>query len=159
MTDSISQDKYSKELIKLDFPEKLLASPESGNLLEYCKKHDMKYLKKSDGLLVNVKFDKHFKVSECIKMRNKLSRKGHLYEKEDIKLPLENINLLRSKIYDIYVIDPGFLDYYAFIEDGLRHEEKINYAFTNAAESEMQNINDMIYKDTGLVEVFKKLLY
>ena len=117
-------------------------------------------------------------------MRNKLSRKGHLYEKEDIKLPLENINLLRSKIeekafilisspledlnrsngfenypYDIYVIDPGFLDYYAFIEDGLRHEEKINYAFTNAAESEMQNINDMIYKDTGLVEVFKKLLY
>ena len=57
------------------------------------------------------------------------------------------------------MIDPGFLDYYAFIEDGLRHEEKINYAFTNAAESEMQNINDMIYKDTGLVEVFKKLLY
>ena len=163
MTDAISQDKYSKELIELDFPEKLLASPESGNLLEYCKKHDMKYLKKSD---------------------DKLSRKGHLYDKEDIKLPLENINLLRSKIeekafilisspledlnrsngfenypYDIYVIDPGFLDYYAFIEDGLRHEEKINYAFTNAAESEMQNINDMIYKDTGLVEVFKKLLY
>ena len=185
MTDTISQDKYSKELIKLDFPEKLIGSPETcRNLLEYCKKHDMKYLKKSDGLLVNVKFDKHFKVSECIKMRNKLSRKGHLYEKEDIKLPLENINLLRSKIeekafilisspledlnrsngfenypYDIYVIDPGFLDYYAFIEDGLRHEEKINYAFTNAAESEMQNINDMIYKDTGLVEVFKKLLY
>ena len=184
MTDTISQDKYSKELIELDFPEKLLASPESGNLLEYCKKHDMKYLKKSDGLLVNVKFDKHFKVSECIKMRNKLSRKGHLYDKEDIKLPLENINLLRSKIeekafilisspledlnrsngfenypYDIYVIDPGFLDYYAFIEDGLRHEEKINYAFTNAAESEMQNITDMIYQDTGLAEVFKKLLY
>ena len=98
MTDSISQDKYSKELIKLDFPEKLIGSPETcRNLLEYCKKHDMKYLKKSDGLLVNTKFDKHFKVSECIKMRNKLSRKGHLYDKEDIKLPLENINLLRSK--------------------------------------------------------------
>ena len=178
MTDSISQDKYSKELIKLDFPEKLIGSPETcRNLLEYCKKHDMKYLKKSDGLLVNTKFDKHFKVSECIKMRN----------------PLENINLLRSKIeekafilisspledlnrsngfenypYDIYVIDPGFLDYYAFIEDGLRHEEKINYAFTNAAESEMQNINDMIYiqhvnemiyQDTGLSDVFKKYIF
>ena len=143
----------------------------------------MKYLKKSDGLLVNVKFDKHFKVSECIKMRNKLSRKGHLYDKEGIKLPLENINLLRSKIeekafilisspledlnrsngfenypYDIYVVDPGFLDYYAFIEDGSRQEEKINYAFTNATQPEMQNINDMIYQDIGLADVFRKLL-
>ena len=77
MTDTISQDK----LIELDFPEKLLSSPKTcKNLLEYCINHDMKYLKKSDGLLVNVKFDKHFKVSECIKMRNKLSRKGHGYD-------------------------------------------------------------------------------
>ena len=184
MTDTISQDKYSKELIELDFPEKLLASPESGNLLEYCKKHDMKYLKKSDGLLVNVKFDKHFKVSECIKMRNKLSRKGHLYEKEDIKLPLENINLLRSKTeekvfilisspledmdmidafkkypYDIYVIRPDFLDYYAFIEEGSRQEEKVNYAFTNAKQSQIQHVNEMIYQDTGLSDVFKKYIF
>ena len=184
MTDTISQDKYSKELIELDFPEKLLASPESGNLLEYCKKHDMKYLKKSDGLLVNVKFDKHFKVSECIKMRNKLSRKGHLYDKEDIKLPLENINLLRSKTeekvfilisspledmdmidafkkypYDIYVIRPDFLDYYAFIEESSRQEEKVNYAFTNAEQSQIQHVNEMIYQDTGLSDVFKKYIF
>ena len=185
MTDSISQDKYSKELIELDFPEKLIGSPETcRNLLEYCKKHDMKYLKKSDGLLVNVKFDKHFKVSECIKMRNKLSRKGHLYDKEDIKLPLENINLLRSKTeekvfilisspledmdmidafkkypYDIYVIRPDFLDYYAFIEESSRQEEKVNYAFTNAEQSQIQHVNEMIYQDTGLSDVFKKYIF
>ena len=185
MTDSISQDKYSKELIKLDFPEKLIGSPETcRNLLEYCKKHDMKYLKKSDGLLVNTKFDKHFKVSECIKMRNKLSRKGHLYDKEDIKLPLENINLLRSKTeekvfilisipledmdmidafkkypYDIYVIRPDFLDYYAFIEESSRQEEKVNYAFTNAEQSQIQHVNEMIYQDTGLSDVFKKYIF
>ena len=149
MTDSISQDKYSKELIKLDFPEKLIGSPETcRNLLEYCKKHDMKYLK------------------------------------EDIKLPLENINLLRSKTeekvfilisspledmdmidafkkypYDIYVIRPDFLDYYAFIEESSRQEEKVNYAFTNAEQSQIQHVNEMIYQDTGLSDVFKKYIF
>ena len=117
-------------------------------------------------------------------MRNKLSRKGHLYDKEDIKLPLENINLLRSKTeekvfilisspledmdmidafkkypYDIYVIRPDFLDYYAFIEEGSRQEEKINYAFTNAEQSQIQHVNEMIYQDTGLSDVFKKYIF
>ena len=144
----------------------------------------MKYLKKSDGLLVNTKFDKHFKVSECIKMRNKLSRKGHLYDKEDIKLPLDNITLLKSKTdekvfilisspcedlnihminefknypYDIYVVHPKFLDYYAFAEENSRnHEGKINYAFTNATQPQIQYINEKICQDTGLADVFKK---
>ena len=121
-------------------------------------------------------------------MRNKLSRKGHLYDNEDIKLPLDNINLVRSNMdekvfilisspledlninminefknypYDIYVIHPNFLDYYAFIgkdsrllenfnnesiEEALKHPlEKINYAFTNAKPSQIQDINEKIY--------------
>ena len=49
MTNTISQDEYSKELIKWGFPEKMLSSPQnSKNLLEYCNPHDMKYLKKSE---------------------------------------------------------------------------------------------------------------
>ena len=208
-----SQEDCAKELIKLDFPEKLISSPDNCNLLSYCKRHEMRFLRKSDAILVHKKFYNHFKISECIKMRNKLSLKGHLYEKENIKLPLENINLLKSKTdekvfillsspsrdlnihiinelknytYDIYFIHPYYLDKSTFIEDrinnpkeGLDHifqEERknpdhiiaedlrlplrnINYAFTNASESQIQNMNEKIYQDTGLAYVFKKCVF
>ena len=40
----------------------MLSSPQnSKNILEYCNQHDMKYLKKSEGLIVNTKFDNHSK--------------------------------------------------------------------------------------------------
>ena len=35
----------------------------------------------------------------------------------------------------------------------------INYAFTNASESQIQNMNEKIYQDTGLAYVFKKCVF
>ena len=101
-------------------------------------------------------------------------------------LNIHIINELKNYTYDIYFIHPYYLDKSTFIEDrinnpkeGLDHifqEERknpdhiiaedlrlplrnINYAFTNASESQIQNINEKIYQDTGLAYVFKKCVF
>ena len=130
MTDTISQDK----LIELDFPEKLLSSPKTcKNLLEYCINH------------INL-------------LRSKTEEKVFIL----ISSPLEDMDMIdafKKYPYDIYVIRPDFLDYYAFIEESSRQEEKVNYAFTNAEQSQIQHVNEMIYQDTGLSDVFKKYIF
>lgn len=139
---TISDNIHSKELVKLGFPKNLYTSPEScGILLNHCKKYDMKFLKGSYGTLVHKDFDKYFKVSKSNKIRDLLKCK----ENDEINLPLDHVNLFKSKIeedvyiltsspyaslnmnmfnriknypYSIYTIHPNFLDYIAFVDKG-----------------------------------------
>lgn len=140
---TISDNIHSKELVKLGFPKNLCTSPEScGIMLNHCKKYDMKFLKGSYGTLVHKDFDKYFKVSKSNKIRDLLKCKDL---NEEINLPLDHVNLFKSKIEDdvyiltsspyaslnvnmfnriknyphsIYAIHPNFLDYIAFIDRG-----------------------------------------
>lgn len=186
----VANSKHAKDLIKLDFPDRLCASPEScENWLAHCKKYNMKFLKGSYGTVVHKDFNEYFKNSKSDKIRKELSCEDILIDGEKISLPLDHTNLLKSKIdnnvyiltsspyyelnldliesiknypHDVYVINPNFLDYYSFIDEPsekLRHPlDGINYAFTNASETQIKSINDAIYNGTGLFGVFRKLL-
>lgn len=139
---TVSDNIHSKDLVKLGFPKDLCTSSESCEiLLEHCKKYDMKFLKGSYYTLVHKDFDKYFKVSKSNKIRELLTCKDL---NENINLPLDHVNLFKSKIeddvyiltsspydpslninlfnqiksypYSIYVIHPNFLDYAAFVD-------------------------------------------
>lgn len=142
---TVENSKHSKELIKLGFPKTLYTSPESCEiLLEYCKQYDMKFLKGSYGTLVHKNFDNYFKVSQSNKIKKLLKCEDELIDGKSINLPLDHINLFKSKIddeiyiltsspydslnmnmfhrinnypYSIYMIHPNFLDYIAFVDD------------------------------------------
>ena len=156
MSYTVANSKHAKELIKLDFPENLCATPEScENWLNHCQRYDMKFLKNSYGTLVHKDFNRYFKNSNSLKTRNKLTCKNELINGEKISLPLDHTNLLKSKIdndvyiltsspyhdlnayiinciknypYDTYVIHPNFLDYYSFVDEP---SEKLRHPLNN----------------------------
>ena len=138
---TVSDNIHSKDLVKLGFPKNLCTSPESCEIfLQHCEKYDMKFLKGSYGTLVHKDFDKYFKVSKSNKIMDLLKCKD---SNEEINLPLDHVNLFKSKIeddvyiltsspyaslnvnmfnqikdypYSIYAIHPNFLDYIAFVD-------------------------------------------
>lgn len=141
---TISDNENSKELIRLGFPKNLCTSPKSCELLlKHCKKYNMKFLKGSYSTLVHKNFNKYFKISKNHKIE-KLLKKGDDLNNEEFTLPLDHLNLFKSKIdddvyiltsspydslnmrmfdeirnypYSIYVIHPNFLDYTAFVDE------------------------------------------
>ena len=187
---TVKDSEYKKELVKLGFSERLLCSPKSCKIwVEHCKKYNMKFLKGSYGTMVHKEFDKYFKNSKSNKIRDQLTCKDKLVNSKIIELRLDHTNLFKSKIeddvyiltsspytslnanlindfknypYDVYVIHPNFLDYYAFVDKEpvgrLRHPlSEVNYAFTNASPEQMLNINRAIYEDLNTF-VFKFLI-
>lgn len=177
---TVKDSEYSKELVKLGFSERLLCSPESCKIwLEHCEKYNMKFLKGSYGTMVHKNFNKYFKKSKSNRVKEQLMCKGD--DEVEIGSLLDHINLFKSQVekdvyiltsspyltlnsnlinnlknypYDVYVIHPNFLDYYAFVDDGpigrLRSPlSEVNYAFTNASCEQMLSINQAIYDELG----------
>ena len=69
----------------------------------------------------------------------------------------ESIKLLKHYPYNVFVINPNFLDYHGFIgrfDMKMRHPlVDVNYAFTNATEEQMFEIEKQMMEDKSL-EVF-----
>lgn len=190
----ISDCKCADELIKLDWPENLIISPEDCKIyLEHCNRYNMKFLEGSYGTIVHRQFDKYFKYisirdDEEYEIQQKLTCGKGLdgnYKVKGVVLDLDHVNLFQSKKYkDVYmvtsspynrlkvggikdypygayIIHPNFLDYHGFIERfdlKMRHPLwDVNYAFTNATEEQLYEIEKEMLEDKTL-EVYPVFL-
>lgn len=175
----LRSSKEANKLQKLGFSPNLFCSPDEPSIwLKHCEMYNMKWLKNSYGTIVHKDFTKFFK-----KVDNAQARK--VEEKLCLSVLKDHTNLLECRLYprqyivtyspygpydpyskeikeypyDLYVINPNFLDYYAFVQDGkLRNvNDKINFAVTLMEPEQIEFINNAIYEVTGLFEVFTKV--
>ncbi len=186
---TVSDSKYSDELIKLGFSDRLITTPEDcKTYLEHCNKYNMKFLKGSYGTIVHNRFNDYFKKSSSHKKEMEIKCANEFIGKSNINLPLDHTNLFKSKIdksvyiltsspygsldmniinalrnypYDSYIINPNFLDYYAFIRRVSEMRPplwNVNYAFTNAPPEQIIEINKVIFEDIGVFLAFDYLI-
>lgn len=182
---TIADSKYSKELIKLDFPSNLLTdTKQAKDFLDYCKENDMKFLKGSYGTLVHKEFDKYFRFSENRKLELELQGIDELTGKSNFDLNLDHDNFFEFKIkkdmhiltsspydtvpndirketkdypYNVYAINPYFINYIGYIEHKKFHPfYDLSYAYTSNSNDEINQINEVIYSDLGIL-VFLEL--
>ena len=136
----------------------------------------MKFLKGSYGTLVHKQFEDYFKKSQSRKMGRKLQcitesgrcKTGVHFDHTNIfrstlwknvyvltsspynSLSMSVMDTLHNYPYDVYVINPNFLDYHGFIgryDCDMRHPLwDVNYAFTDAPESQIRDIEKTIVK-------------
>ena len=186
----LGQNKHAKELVNLGFSDRLITTPEDCEIyLDHCKKNDMKFLKDSYGTMVHKNFNKFFKKSKNNRIFNKLglTELGAIQQNRNIHRLMDHTNLLRSQIYknvyvltsspymilnqivfeiikeypyNVYVINPNFLDYIAFVTH--EHREwhplsNLNYAFTEASQEQMLTINKAISEEIGVYNAFTLL--
>lgn len=133
---TVSDSKYSDELIKLGFSDRLITTPEDcKTYLEHCNKYNMKFLKGSYGTLVHNDFDKYFKY---IPVRN--DDEYEIYQKiicgkgldgdyrvDGVNLQLDHTNLFESKLYDgVYIVTSS--PYYTHISDMCKRIENYPYS-------------------------------
>ena len=173
----VADSKYADELVKLGFSERLITTPEDcKRYVEHCNKYNMKFLKGSYGTLVHKQFEDYFKKSQSRKMGRKLQcitesgrcKTGVHFDHTNIfrstlwknvyvltsspynSLSMSVMDTLHNYPYDVYVINPNFLDYHGFIgryDCDMRHPLwDVNYAFTDAPESQIRDIEKTIVK-------------
>lgn len=173
---TVADSKYADELIKLGFSDRLITTPEDcKRYVEHCNKYNMKFLKGSYGTLVHKQFTNYFKISTSNKMRRKLQCINENTGRTNTSIHFDHTNLFKSTLwkdvyvltsspynslsisvmdtlqdypYDVYVINPNFLDYHTFIgrsDCEMRHPLwDVNYLFTNAFESQIADIEKTI---------------
>lgn len=184
---TVADSKYADELIKLDFPENLITTAEDCKMyVDHCNKYNMKFLKGSYGTIVHQKFDKYFKGSNSNKMKEKLMDIENGYGQT---IDFDHSNLFKSKIdkqvymltaspygylnirdtinalknypYDVYVINPNFVDYHGFLhrlDVPMRHPLfDVNYAYTNASISQWREIEQKIFHEIEVFPIFSKI--
>lgn len=160
----VKDSKYSNVLQRRGFPSTLCASEYScEKWANFCKKSNMKFLKGSYGTLVHKNFEKYF---------DRFKRFKQLQDRLDLPdYVLDHANGLISKINDvdiitssehyisynflcdyphsIYIINGNFLEDYRFT--------RMNLAYTDAPQENIDEINQTIYKDTGIWKTFTQL--
>lgn len=124
----------SEKLIELGFrPNMYMDNDEASELCDYMIEHNMLFLKKSYGTIVNEDFTDFFKLSDARRPYRELLENRYGYD-------IDHVNLLYSKDYKFYIltsspyrdlfnvkmnifncqvflVNPLFLDYYVFIGD------------------------------------------
>ncbi len=183
---TIKDSPHCNELKQLGFPEERCASLEMcENLLTHCKLYHMKFFKGSYGTLVHEKFSKIFrKSSNHDKQDELLQNLGGDYthfvdhvnlfkvNKKDIYIltlsPYCIINLtslsviISSYPYNICAINPRLLEYAGHVEHGraLRNPlVDMNYMCTDANLDEIDELNDLIFKELGIDSAFRHFIY
>lgn len=184
---TVADSKYAKELVKLGFSDRLLTTPEDcETYVKHCNKYNMKFLKGSYGTIVHKDFGKYFKESNSRKIRCKLACINEETGRSKIDLSLDHTNLFKSKIekdvyiltsspyytspmdiqketvdypYSVYAIHPVFLDYHIFTthSEMMHPFYDLSYAYTNANDEQMYEIDKTIYEDLGLYHSFLKI--
>lgn len=176
----LKDDKHSKELMSLGFPETLFATHDyCEKLLKHCTTYDMVFLKGSYGTIVNKDFHKHFKRISDIEGKEQLfphgdlsdhtnllqTRKGkpiHIVTSSPYTFLDEKLwEQLKEYPYNAYTINPKLLDYIHFAYESYGDIREplmfINYAFTDATPQQMMDLNNSILLDTGIYASFMPL--
>lgn len=181
----VADSEYADELIKLGFSDRLLTTPEDcKTYVEHCNNYNMKFLKGSYGTIVNENFDKYFKESKSNKMKRELMGITETGRRK-FNIDFDHVNLFRSTIdkrvyiltsspyytstldimqestdypYNVYAINPLFLDYHIFTTHTKMHPlYDMSYCYTNATDEQMYNIDKTIFEDIRLFHSFVKI--